>query len=145
MFRYFDIWQAKSWIKVNNCARVYRLEHNYIVRYKYLNYMFRPLWLSSGCIWNQIKTIYNMVHYIHECGVSGGRDLVCKDTHNCLPLVNQHNEDDSPWKSWMLSGGYCGFLLPGLKSPMLSLSLTCNDTCCICLAVCLAIANIKLI
>ena len=25
------------------------------------------------------KTIYNMVHYIHECGVSGGRDLVFKD------------------------------------------------------------------
>ena len=37
--------------------------------YKYINYMFRPLWPSAGWIRNQMKTIYNMVHYIHECAV----------------------------------------------------------------------------
>jgi hypothetical protein len=47
-------------------------------------------------------------------------------------------------KSLMLSGGYCGFLLPAVKSPMFSLSVTCNDTCGICLAVWLAITNIKM-
>ena len=52
--------------------------------YKYLNYMFRPLWPSSGWIRNQMKIyiyvcVYNMVHDIHKCGVSGGRDLVYRD------------------------------------------------------------------
>jgi len=34
------------------------------------------------------KTIYNMVHYIHECGVSGGRDLVYKDMEGLYNYTN---------------------------------------------------------
>jgi len=38
--------------------------------------MFQPLWPPSVSIRNQMKNfIYNVVHYIHECGVSGVDDI----------------------------------------------------------------------
>ena len=60
-----------SRLKVNSCARVCRLEHNYIVRYINIwSTCFGPyghLQVGYEIRW---KIVYNMVHYIHECGVS---------------------------------------------------------------------------
>ena len=64
---------------VYNCARVYRLEHNYIVRYISQLHVSALMAIFRLDTKSDKKTIYNMVHYIHECGVSGGRDLVYKD------------------------------------------------------------------
>jgi len=66
--------------KVNNCTRICRLEHNYIVRYINISTTcFGPYGHLQVGYEIRCKTIYNMVHYIHECGVSGGPDLVYRD------------------------------------------------------------------
>ena len=59
--------------KVSNCAGVYRLEHNYIVRYIKISQLHVSALMAIFRLDTKLdeKTIYNMVHYIHKCGVRG--------------------------------------------------------------------------
>ena len=55
------------WPKVSNCAGVYRLEHNYIVRYIKTSQLHVSALMAVLRLDTKLdkKTIYNMVHYIH--------------------------------------------------------------------------------
>ena len=59
--------------KVNNCARVYRLEHNYIVSYIKISQLHVSALMVIFRLYTKLdeKTIYNMVNDIHKCGVRG--------------------------------------------------------------------------
>ena len=90
--------------KLNNCARVYRLEHNYIVRYINISTTcFGPYGHLQVGYEIRRKTIYNMVHHIHKCGVSGGRDLVYKDMEGLKNYTN----------SWFICDVYMYVVLAG--------------------------------
>ena len=54
--------------KVSNCAGVYRLEHNYIVRYIKMSQLHVSALMAIFRLDTKLdeKTIYNMVHYIHN-------------------------------------------------------------------------------
>ena len=67
-------------LQVNKGARVYRLDTP-ILSDIYINISttcFGPFGHFQVGYEIRRKTIYNMVHYQHQCGVSGGRDLIYK-------------------------------------------------------------------
>ena len=59
--------------KVSNCAGVYLLEHNYIVRYIKISQLHVSALMAIFMLDKKLdeKTIYNMVHDKHKCGVRG--------------------------------------------------------------------------
>ena len=72
--------------EVSNCAGVYRLEHNYIFRYIKISQLPVSALMAIFRLDTKLdeKAIYNMVHYIHKCGVRGDEISSPLTPHLCM-------------------------------------------------------------
>ena len=77
-------------LRASKCAGVHRLEHNYIVRYIKISQLHVSALMAIFRLDTRLdeKTIYNMVHYIHKCGVRG--DEMSSPPYTTLMYVMYH-------------------------------------------------------